>query len=159
MEKKKSLKAFTSILTKVAGLVFFAFLAISLGVIFGTLFKDWVSEDPLSPVQGLTETYPYQEPLTVQVPKQEEPRKEETSSFYSSFPSETVRYKVQVGPYHVREEALQVAQSLQNDGYPVFVSRGTPCYVQVGAFVNPNNAGNLEAELLSKGFPAYIDEE
>ena len=60
-----------------------------------------------------------------------------------------------MGPYHVREEALQVASPLQDDGYPVFVSRGTPCYVQVGAFSNPNNAGNLESELLSKGFPLY----
>lgn len=162
MEKKKSLKAFTSILTKVAGLVFFAFLAISLGVIFGTLFKDWVSEDPLSPVQGLTETYPYQEPLTVQLPEQEQQKQEETSSIYSDhyFPSETsVKFKVQVGPYHVREEALEIAQTLENEGYPVFVSKGIPCYVQVGAFSNPNNAGNLESELLGKGFPAYIAEE
>ena len=48
---------------------------------FGTLFKDWVSEDPLSPVQGLTETYPYHEPLTVQVPKQEEPKRKQPAVF------------------------------------------------------------------------------
>src|SRR5690554_8023454 len=53
--EKRQIKALTSLLTKVAGLVFFAFLAISLGVIFGTLFKDWVNEEPLSPVQGLNE--------------------------------------------------------------------------------------------------------
>ena len=160
METKKSLKAFTSILTKVAGLVFFAFLAISLGVIFGTLFKDWVSEDPLSPVQGVNE--PYKEPLTIKLPEQEAP--EDTSSAYFSadeyFPSETpVKFKVQVGPFQVREEALQVANTLQNEGYPVFVSKGLPCYVQVGAFSNPNNANNLQNELISKGYSAYIKQE
>ena len=163
METKKSLKAFTSILTKVAGLVFFAFLAISLGVIFGTLFKDWVSEDPLSPVQGLNE--PYQEPLTIKLPEQEgsSNTSSSSSSYLSSdeyFPVEkTVSFKVQVGPFQAREEALQVASILQSEGYPVFVSRGQPCYVQVGAFSNPNNASNLQNELLSKGYSAYIKEE
>jgi len=158
LENKKSLKAFTSILTKVAGLVFFAFLAISLGVIFGTLFKDWVSEDPLSPVQGVTESY--QEPLTVKLPEKEE--QDASSYFYSDefFPSETsVKFKVQVGPFQVREEAMQVANTLQNEGYPVFVSKGIPYYVQVGAFSNPNNASNLKTELVSKGYSAYIKEE
>ncbi|HHT04808.1 MAG TPA: SPOR domain-containing protein [Hydrogenispora sp.] len=160
METKKSLKAFTSILTKVAGLVFFAFLAISLGVIFGTLFKDWVSEDPLSPVQGLNE--PYQEPLSIKLPDQEGPSDTSSSYLYSDdyFPADkTVSFKVQVGPFQVREEALQVAGSLQSEGYPVFVSKGLPCYVQVGAFSNPNNASNLQNELLSKGYSAYIKEE
>ncbi|NLC52378.1 MAG: SPOR domain-containing protein [Firmicutes bacterium] len=160
MESKKSLKAFTSILTKVAGLVFFAFLAISLGVIFGTLFKDWVSEDPLSPVQGLNE--PYQEPLTIKLPEQERPSDTSSSYLYTDeyLPAEkAVTFKVQVGPFQVREEALQVASILQGEGYPVFVSRGLPCYVQVGAISNPNNASNLQNELLSKGYSAYIKEE
>lgn len=154
------MKAFTSILTKVAGLVFFAFLAISLGVIFGTLFKDWVSEDPLSPVQGLNE--PYQEPLTIKLPEQERTSDTSSSYIYSDdyFPSETaVSFKVQVGPFQAREEALQVASTLQSEGYPVFVSRGQPCYIQVGAFSNPNNANNLQNELLSKGYSAYIKQE
>ncbi len=162
MESKKSLKAFTSILTKVAGLVFFAFLAISLGVIFGTLFKDWVTEDPLSPVQGLNE--PYQEPLTIRLPEttRENPPDTTSSYMYSDeyFPAETsVRFKVQVGPFPVREEALQVASILENEGYPVFVSKGLPCYVQVGAFSNPTNADKLQNELLGKGYSVYIREE
>lgn len=160
METKKSLKAFTSILTKIAGLVFFAFLAISLGVIFGTLFKDWVSEDPLSPVQGVNE--PYQEPLTIKLPEQPATENSSSAYFYGDeyLPSETpVRFKVQVGPFQVREEALQVANALQNEGYPVFVSKGIPCYVQVGAFSNPNNANSLQNELLSKGYSAYIKQE
>ncbi|NLM37563.1 MAG: SPOR domain-containing protein [Firmicutes bacterium] len=160
METKKSLKAFTSILTKVAGLVFFAFLAISLGVIFGTLFKDWVSGDPLSPVQGLNE--PYQEPLTIKLPEQQRPSDTSSSQLHYDdyFPEQkAVSFKVQVGPFQLREEALQVASLLQNEGYPVFVSRGQPCYVQVGAFSNPQNANNLQNELLSKGYAAYIKEE
>jgi len=160
LETKKSLKAFTSILTKIAGLVFFAFLAISLGVIFGTLFKDWVSEDSLSPVQSINE--PYQEPLTIKLPEQQVT--EDTSGAYFSadeyVPSATpITFKVQVGPFQVREEALQVANALQNEGYPVFVSKGLPCYVQVGAFSNPNNANNLQNELISKGYSAYIKQE
>lgn len=145
-----------------AGLVFFAFLAISLGVIFGTLFKDWVSEDPLSPVQGLNE--PYQEPLTIKLPEQQQQRPSDTSSSYLYtdeyfLEEKPVSFKVQVGPFQLREEALQVASLLQSEGYPVFVSRGQPCYVQVGAFSNPQNANNLQNELLSKGYAAYIKEE
>ncbi|HBG15684.1 MAG TPA: N-acetylmuramoyl-L-alanine amidase, partial [Firmicutes bacterium] len=45
------------------------------------------------------------------------------------------------------------------EGYPVFVSKGIPYYVQVGAFSNPNNASNLKTELVSKGYSAYIKEE
>jgi hypothetical protein len=159
MDNQK-LKSVTSVLTKIAGLVFFAFLAISLGVIFGTLFKDWISDEPLSPVQGLTEQI--QEPLTVKLP---EDLDTSMSSFYSEnyedlFPAETsIKFKVQVGPFQAREEALQVANTLQDQGYPVFVSKGVPCYVQVGAFSNPNNAGMLKTELLNKGFSAYIKEE
>ena len=155
--EKRQVKALTTLLTKVAGLVFFAFLAISLGVIFGTLFKDWVHEEPLSPVQGLNEPLqtadlpPFEDFVdqTINAPGHEAPVINETA----------VTYKVRIGPFQSREQALSTADILGAQGYPVYVSKGVPCYVQVGAFANPVNADKLKAELGTKGFNAFIHQE
>lgn len=152
--EKRQVKALTSLLTKVAGLVFFAFLAISLGVIFGTLFKDWVNEEPLSPVQGPNEQ--------LQTPVAQLPVIEDLSNVspVEALPNEVaVKYKVRIGPYQTKDEALQAAQTLESQGYPVYVSTGVPYYVQVGAFANPVNADKLKNELGSKGFKAFVKEE
>lgn len=152
--EKRQVKAITSLLTKVAGLVFFAFLAISLGVIFGTLFKNWVSEEPLAPVQSPVEQ--------LQAPKEFSVRTEVTDEALpvEYMPSDSsVKYKVRVGPFQTRESALQTATILEKQGYPVYVSSGLPCYVQVGAFANPVNADKLLNELGSKGFEASIKQE
>ena len=51
MEQKiKGAKSFSNLLSKTAGLVFFSFLAISLGVVFGLLFEGWVKDQPGTPV-------------------------------------------------------------------------------------------------------------
>src|SRR5690554_3871030 len=153
--EKRQIKALTSLLTKVAGLVFFAFLAISLGVIFGTLFKDWVNEEPLSPVQGLNE--PLQ---TADLPPIEDFAEANEPPIQSSVINETdITYKVRIGPFQSREEALSTADTLENQGYPVYVSKGLPCYVQVGAFANPVNADNLKTELGTKGFNSFVHQE
>lgn len=154
--EKRQIKALTSLLTKIAGLVFIAFLAISVGVIFGTLFNDWVREEPMTPVQSWHEEM--QSPLTFEFP--------ETDQVYGDVflgpdtaVDMTVKYKVQLGPFPEREEALNIAAKLEAQGYPVFVSPGVPCYVQVGAFANPVNADQLQRELGEKGFSAFIKEE
>ncbi|HEY8345425.1 MAG TPA: SPOR domain-containing protein [Bacillota bacterium] len=155
--EKRQVKALTTLLTKVAGLVFFAFLAISLGVIFGTLFKDWVHEEPFSPVQGLNE--PLQ---TADLP----PLQDFVDQNFSASGHEAqvsngtaVTYKVRIGPFQSREQALSTADLLDAQGYPVYVSKGIPCYIQVGAFANPVNADKLKAELGTKGFNAFIHQE
>ena len=144
-------------MTKVAGLVFFAFLAISLGVIFGTLFKDWVHEEPFSPVQGLNE--PLQ---TADLPPLGDfvDQTFSASGHEAQISNETaVTYKVRIGPFQSREQALSTADILGAQGYPVYVSKGIPCYIQVGAFANPVNADKLKAELGTKGFNAFIHQE
>src|SRR5690554_4720358 len=158
MEKRREkTKAFTTLLTKIAGLVFMAFLAISVGVIFGTLFYDWVREGPLTPVQSWNEQM--QSPLAFEFPESEEVYEEIFSAPESTLETVTVRYKVQIGPYQIREEALRAAAGLEGEGYPVFVSQNLPCYVQVGAFANPVNADRLKRELGDKGYSAFIKEE
>ncbi|HHU51629.1 MAG TPA: SPOR domain-containing protein [Firmicutes bacterium] len=155
--EKRQVKALTTLLTKVAGLVFFAFLAISLGVIFGTLFKDWVHEEPFSPVQGLNE--PLQ---TADLPPLGDfvDQTFSASGHEAQISNETaVTYKVRIGPFQSREQALSTADILGAQGYPVYVSKGIPCYIQVGAFANPVNADKLKAELGTKGFNAFIHQE
>jgi hypothetical protein len=49
-QKSKGAKSFSNLLSKTAGLVFFSFLAISLGVVFGLLFEGWVKDQPGTPV-------------------------------------------------------------------------------------------------------------
>ncbi|HBF37299.1 MAG TPA: hypothetical protein DDW50_08250 [Firmicutes bacterium] len=49
-QKSKGTKSFSNLLSKTAGLVFFSFLAISLGVVFGLLFEGWVKDQPGTPV-------------------------------------------------------------------------------------------------------------
>ena len=158
MEKRREkTKALTTLLTKIAGLVFMAFLAISVGVIFGTLYYDWVREGPLTPVQSWNEQI--QTPLAFELPESQGAYEEIRSAPEAAQETVTVRYKVQVGPYQVRDEALETAAELEAQGYPVFVSQDLPCYVQVGAFANPVNADRLKRELGDKGYRAYIKEE
>src|SRR5690554_1366765 len=155
--EKRQIKALTSLLTKIAGLVFIAFLAISVGVIFGTLFNDWVREEPMTPVQSWNEEM--QSPLTFEFPETDDVYGDVFSEPETVLDTMTVKYKVQLGPFPEREEALNIAAELEDQGYPVFVSRGVPCYVQVGAFANPVNADQLKRELGEKGFSAFIKEE
>ncbi len=155
--EKRQIKALTSLLTKIAGLVFMAFLAISVGVIFGTLFNDWVREEPMTPVQSWHEEI--QSPLTFEFPETEGGYGEVFWGPDTAGETMSVRYKVQLGPFPERAEAMNIAAELEDYGYPVFVSPGVPCYVQVGAFANPVNADQLQRELSEKGFSAFIKEE
>lgn len=152
MERTK-VKAITGLLTKAAGLVFFAFLAISLGVIFGYLFEDWVKEGPGAAVQAPIESG-LEYPLTVD---DSEPVKSTPDVKPTTSPvAPAIHYKVKVGPFATRDEATKSASQLESAGYPVYVSSQAPYTVQVGAFSSQENADRLTSELKSKGYTAFV---
>lgn len=169
--ERPQVKAITGLLSKAAGLVFFAFLAISLGVIFGYLFEDWVKQQPgtvvQAPVTG-TEDYPAtvqdkQDTTSTQIPdksttiKNVTPKHEPSAtSQRSTTPSAPVAYKVRVGPFATRDAAQIAAKKLETAGYPVYVSTKAPFTVQVGAFGNQSNADHLKTELTGKGYTAFV---
>ena len=153
MERSK-VKAITGLLSRAAGLVFFAFLAISLGVIFGYLFEDWVKEGPGTAVQGPVDSG-LDYPLTMEDEEPQE-RVAPTPKEPTTSPVPNVSYKVRVGPFSTRDEALQTASKLETAGYPIYVSATPPYAVQVGAFSSQANADRLKGELAGKGFTAFV---
>jgi N-acetylmuramoyl-L-alanine amidase len=73
----------------------------------------------------------------------------------------TTLYRVQVGAYSIKENAINMQNRLQTHGYSsILVWNDTlKVYrVQVGAFSIRENAENLKAELIGKGFEAIIVE-
>jgi cell division septation protein DedD len=162
--ERPQVKAITGLLTKAAGLVFFAFLAISLGVIFGYLFEDWVKEQPGTAVQGPATTGTEDYPATIDdnaTTHQQKPTsvKPTTPKSTPGAVSTTVRYKVRVGPFASRDVAQKTATKLETSGYPVYLSTTAPFTVQVGAFGNQANADHLKSELAGKGFTAFVKQE
>lgn len=169
MENKsvKSGKTITNMLSKTVGLIFFSFLAISLGVVFGLLFEGWVKEQPGTPVGSENSTLQTvdlsnqtadevtQDTVT---PDLSQSVANDTSDNPVVQPSVTVKYKVRVGPYANRTQALAASTQLQSLGYPVFVGTNPPFNVQVGAFSAQNNAERLKNELVSKGYKVSIDQ-
>ncbi len=162
----KGVKSLSNLLSKTAGLVFFSFLAISLGVVFGLLFEGWVKDQPGSPVgtENNLETVnlPTENGSTVNV----QPDKNATTSTAPVVSNEpvanpavptTVKYKVRVGPYSSRNEAMTASQQLQTLGYPVYVGNNPPFAVQVGAFGSQVNAEKLKSELTGKGYKVFVD--
>lgn len=151
--ERTKVKAITGLLTKAAGLVFFAFLAISLGVIFGYLFEDWVKEGPGTAVQApAADSLEY--PLTVDEPTAPTKQAPKTPAKVTTTPPAV--HKVKVGPFASREEASKSASKLETAGYPVYVSTQAPFTVQVGAFSSQENADRLKGELKNKGFTAFV---
>ncbi len=61
-------------------------------------------------------------------------------------------FKVQVGSFKSREDALQFARKLEKDGYQPFVTKEAPYTAQVGAFGLQNKAQVLAKELQAKGY-------
>lgn len=61
-------------------------------------------------------------------------------------------FKVQVGSFKSREDALQFARKLEKDGYQPFVTKEAPYTAQVGAFGLQNKAQVLVKELQAKGY-------
>lgn len=156
----KGFKTVTNLLSKTAGLVFFSFLAISLGVVFGLLFEGWVKDQPGTPV-GTDSTTLETVDLPIETIDEAVPSKKTIGKVepLPTQPASAVHYKVRVGPYANRSEALTVSKELQNLGYPVYVA-GTPPYaVQVGAFGTQSNAERLQKDLTKAGYKVFIEKE
>ena len=159
----KGLKTITNLLSKTAGLIFFSFLAISLGVVFGLLFEGWVKDQPGAPVGS---KHSVLKPVDLSDEMDLNSNRAPEISDYNSTettipiaPQVTVRYKVRVGPYSSRSEALAASKQLEALGYPVYVANNPPFAVQVGAFGSQNNAERLKSELSGKGYKVFIDQE
>jgi hypothetical protein len=157
--ERKALKTISNLLSKTAGLVFFSFLAISLGVVFGLLFEGWVKDQPGTPVGTTNSTIETVDLPVEQIetsPQAEEKISNNTTKSATQSVAE-VKYKVRVGPYASRNEALTVSKELEKLGYPVYVGNSEPFAVQVGAFGTQNNAEKLKQELNGIGFKSYIE--
>ena len=74
----------------------------------------------------------------------------------------TVKYRVQVGAYKVKNNAINLQNKLKKLGYNSIIvternSDGSIVYkVQVGAYINKNNAINLQNELKKLGYKSII---
>ncbi len=159
----KGVKSLSNLLSKTAGLVFFSFLAISLGVVFGLLFEGWVKDQPGAPVGTDNNLQTINLPTeTVDNTNVNQPIDNKTTvKPLDSEPAKpvipTVKYKVRVGPYNNRNEAVAASQQLESLGYPVYVSNNPPFAVQVGAFGSQVNADHLKTELTGKGYKVFVD--
>jgi cell division septation protein DedD len=158
----KGLKTVTNLLSKTAGLIFFSFLAISLGVVFGLLFEGWVKDQPGAPVgseSGSLKPVDLSDELDLNSSQvTEDPILNSTETVIPITPSVTVKYKVRVGPYSNRKDALAASAQLESLGYPVYVGNNPPFAVQVGAFGSQTNAERLKSELTGKGYKVFIDQ-
>ena len=176
--KPKGTKAtFTGLLSKTVGLIFFSFLAISLGVVFGLLFDGWVKDQPGTPVGSdnnnlqtvdLTDKNPTTTDITedntgktTKTIKNNLPGSDDsltkTQDSTTIKPIGTVKFKVRVGPYSNRNQALAASTQLNSLGYPVYVGKEPPFAVQVGAFATQANADKLKDELASKGYKSFVE--
>jgi hypothetical protein len=162
--EKKGFKTLTNLLSKTAGLVFFSFLAISLGVVFGLLFDGWVKDQPGAAVDSRNNNL---ETVDLPIVASEQnnapseavkPSQENSPDQLSNRVSQvgSVKYKVRVGPYSNRNQAMVVSGKLATMGYPVFVGKNPPFTVQVGAFATRKNAEKLKNELNGIGYKSFI---
>ncbi len=66
-------------------------------------------------------------------------------------------YRVQAGAFRERQNADNLLQLLENDGFPAFIVYQDGLYkVQVGAFSRLSNAIAMEREVRAKGYNTYI---
>ena len=66
-------------------------------------------------------------------------------------------YRVQAGAFRERQNADNLLQLLENDGFPAFIVFQDGLYkVQVGAFTRLSNAIAMEREVREKGYNTYI---
>lgn len=61
-------------------------------------------------------------------------------------------YRVHVGPFATRQEAVAASGKLLAEGYPTYVAADRPYRVQVGAFSRRESAERLVAELRSRNY-------
>lgn len=66
-------------------------------------------------------------------------------------------YRVQVGAYNDRNNAVRLVEQLQREGFPAFLILDNGLYeVQVGAFENMDNAVKMEQRLRQEGYNTFI---
>lgn len=66
-------------------------------------------------------------------------------------------YRVQVGAYRDRSNAVRLVEQLQREGFPAFLILDKGLYkVQVGAFENMDNAVRMEQRLRQEGYNTFI---
>lgn len=160
--EKKGVKVVTDLLTKTVGLLFFSLLAIGLGVLFGVLFEGMLRENPedtalIESSNPSLETIPLTEDLTLSSTSDLEAQPVQSEAQSAS--TIGVVSKVLVGPFNSYQEAAAAGAQLQSEGYPTYILSKVPYAVQVGAFSNATNAENLKAELLAKGYDAFLKVE
>jgi len=75
----------------------------------------------------------------------------------ASAPEEEVFYRVQVGAFRDRNNAVRLRDELEMKDYPAFIIMKDGLYlVQVGAFRNLGNATRMEGILRNAGYQTYI---
>ena len=165
--KNKGVKSISNLLSKTLGLVFFSFLAISLGVVFGLLFEGWVKDQPGTPVgtENTVQTTDIQQAndsasttQTTEEMKLSDDTTKNTTTSELDKPAAQVKYKVRVGPYANRDQAVAASEQLQSLGYPVYVGNNPPFAVQVGAFSAQINADRVKTDLTSKGYKVFVEQ-
>lgn len=72
--------------------------------------------------------------------------------------SGTTLYKVRVGSFDSKIEAVEISKELEAQGLPVMVTAAPPYSIQVGAFSSKDNAVNLSNKLNSEGYDAIVIE-
>lgn len=66
-------------------------------------------------------------------------------------------YQVQVGAFKEKENGMQVADHLRNQGFPAFLVHEDGYYkVRVGAFLSLDHAARMEQSLRNMGYPTMI---
>jgi hypothetical protein len=159
--ERKNFKTLSNLLSKTAGLVFFSFLAISLGVVFGLLFDGWVKDQPGAPVNAKNSLETVELPIAsdnnngATGTALQENGSNAVNAGLERFPE--VKFKVRVGPYAKREQAVSASQKLQQMGYPIMIGENPPFAIQVGAFSTRKNAEKLKIELGGKGYKSFIE--
>ncbi len=71
-------------------------------------------------------------------------------------PTSSSLFKVRVGSFADRDEAVEVSKELEEQGYPVYVTGTSPYSIQVGAFSSMENAVNLSEELSDQGYTSSV---
>ncbi|HBL48644.1 MAG TPA: hypothetical protein DER58_01610 [Firmicutes bacterium] len=160
--EKKGVKVVTDLLTKTVGLLFFSLLAIGLGVLFGVLFEGMLRENPddtalVESNDSVLQTVTFTEDFDLSAAADEEAQPVQGTSQSAS--AIGVVSKVLVGPFNSYQEAAAAGAQLQSEGYPTYILSKVPYAVQVGAFSNATNAENLKAELIAKGYEAFLKVE
>ena len=70
----------------------------------------------------------------------------------------TTMYKVRVGSYSNRQDAVDLSAELEAMGLPIYVTGTAPYSVQVGSFSKIENAAALRDTLIEQGYKAVVSE-